>query len=118
MGNEFIRGISGGEKKRVTVGVDLLKGSDLIVMVIDISLSHMRNSYFIQDEPTTGLDSVTTVGIMESIRALTDSGKMASIVALLQPPKEAFEFFDTVMILNDGEIAYFGPREDAVPCNF
>lgn len=32
VGNEFVRGISGGEKKRVTVGVDLMKGSDLILM--------------------------------------------------------------------------------------
>jgi hypothetical protein len=32
MGNEFIRGVSGGEKKRVTVGVDLMKGSDVILM--------------------------------------------------------------------------------------
>lgn len=61
---------------------------------------------------------MTTVGIMESVRALTDAGNLASMVALLQPPKEAFEIFDTVMVLCDGEIAYFGPREQAVPCMF
>ena len=102
----------------MTVGVDLMKGADLILMdgmsFVYPSCSPLLLTFI--TEPTTGLDSVTTVEIMQSIRALTSSGQLASLVALLQPPKEAYELFDTVMVICDGEIAYFGPREAALPC--
>lgn len=124
VGNEFIRGISGGQKKRVTVGVDMLKGSNVFIMVCHTihyaALLNIRSlsNHVAQDEPTTGLDSVTAVKMLSCIQAMTATGMVSCICGLLQPPREVFDLFDHVMVLDDGEISYFGPREEAVPCMY
>lgn len=68
-----------------------------------------------QDEPTTGLDSVTSLEVLSCVKALALSTQVGVLCSLLQPPKEVYDLFDYVMLVNGGEISYFGPTEDALP---
>lgn len=52
------------------------------------------------------------------MKALSLSGNVGVMCALLQPPREVFELFDYVMIINEGRMSYFGPKEAAVPCMY
>ncbi|KYQ91325.1 ABC transporter G family protein [Tieghemostelium lacteum] len=98
VGNEFLRGISGGQKKRVTIGVELVKDSKL----------------FLLDEPTTGLDSSISLELMKKIKDKVEREKMACIISLLQPGIEITKLFDYLMIMNEGEMVYFGPMNSAI----
>jgi ATP-binding cassette, subfamily G (WHITE), member 2, PDR len=97
VGDALLRGVSGGEKKRVTVGIEFMKGSGMYLM----------------DEPTTGLDAKTALDIFQSVRIMADLGPPA-IVALKQPSYELFQLFDVVMIMSQGSIAYMGPANKAL----
>eukprot|EP01133_Synstelium_polycarpum_P017727 gene17727-21137_t len=98
VGDEFVRGISGGQKKRVTIGVNVIKGSNLILM----------------DEPTTGLDSSTSLEIITSLRKIVNVIETPALVTLLQPSAPLTSLFDNLMILSEGRIVYFGPLADAL----
>ncbi|EGC32249.1 ABC transporter G family protein [Dictyostelium purpureum] len=98
VGNEFLRGVSGGQKKRVTIGVELVKDAGLVLM----------------DEPTTGLDSTTSLDLMKHFRELSNRNNVATMVALLQPGVELTKLFDFLMVLNQGHMVYFGPMSDAI----
>jgi ABC-type multidrug transport system ATPase subunit len=96
---QTVRGVSGGEKKRVTVSEMSVGGYPIMCM----------------DEISTGLDAATTYDICKLIQegnALRDHMK---IVTLLQPPPETFSLFDDVILLSDGKVIYSGPVEDVVP---
>lgn len=98
IGNELFRGVSGGERKRVTIG-EMLFG---------------RHPVLLLDEITTGLDSNTALNI---IRKLTQSAReMGStlVVSLLQPGPELIESFDDIIIMSEGAIIYHGPVEGTV----
>jgi len=94
VGGELLRGVSGGEKKRVSIGVELVKGPGILLL----------------DEPTTGLDSSAAMDVVKSLRSLADAG-VPVICSLLQPSQELFDQFDHVMLMNKREVAYFGPTE-------
>ncbi|EEY62238.1 ATP-binding Cassette (ABC) Superfamily [Phytophthora infestans T30-4] len=95
VGNAMIRGVSGGERKRVTTG----------------EMTFGRKRALLLDEISTGLDAATTYDIVNSVRSLTRHLKANIVVSLLQPPPEVFNLFDDVLIMNDGRIMYHGPRE-------
>lgn len=61
------------------------------------------------------MDSVTSLEILSCVKALALSSHVGVLCALLQPPKEVFDLFDHVMILNSGQVSYFGTTENAVP---
>ncbi|KAL6064490.1 ABC2 type transporter superfamily protein, variant 2 [Balamuthia mandrillaris] len=92
VGDDFVRGVSGGEKKRVTIGTEVIKLSQLLLL----------------DECTTGLDASAALAVLRVVRALADSGKTV-MCALRQPSYEVLSLFDNVIIMAVGEIAYFGP---------
>ncbi|EFA84973.1 ABC transporter G family protein [Heterostelium album PN500] len=98
VGNEFLRGISGGQKKRVTIGVEMVKDSLLYLM----------------DEPTTGLDSSTSLELMKHIKEVVATENISCLIALLQPGVEITKLFDFLMILSEGQMAYFGPMNSAI----
>ncbi|KAF2073524.1 hypothetical protein CYY_005173 [Polysphondylium violaceum] len=98
VGNEFLRGVSGGQKKRVTIGVEMVKDAGLLLM----------------DEPTTGLDSTTSLSLLSSIKDTVIRNEMSCLVALLQPGIEITKLFDFLMVLNEGNMVYFGPLNDAI----
>jgi ABC-type multidrug transport system ATPase subunit len=85
----MIKGISGGERKRTSIGVELITNPSLIYL----------------DEPTTGLDSVTALQITKLLAALAKTGR--NIVSTIhQPSSEIFSTFDHFMLLLKGNIIY------------
>ncbi|CAI5967831.1 unnamed protein product [Closterium sp. NIES-64] len=99
VGNDMLRGISGGQKKRVTTGVSLVGPKQVLLM----------------DEISTGLDSSTTFLITRCLRHLTHLHAATTLVALLQPAPETYELFDDVLLLSEGHVVFHGPREQVVP---
>ncbi|KAL5647161.1 hypothetical protein ACJX0J_041516, partial [Zea mays] len=93
--NELMRGISGGQKKRLTTGEMLVGPAKVLFM----------------DEISTGLDSSTTFQIVKCIQQVVHLGEATVLASLLPPAPEVFELFDDVMLLSEGQIVYQGPRE-------
>ncbi|XP_027083196.2 ABC transporter G family member 32 isoform X1 [Coffea arabica] len=98
VGDEMLKGISGGQKKRLTTGELLMGGSPVLLM----------------DEISTGLDSSTTHQIIRYLRHATHAFDGTTIVSLLQPDPETYELFDDIILLSEGQIVYQGPREAAI----
>ncbi|CCI46520.1 unnamed protein product [Albugo candida] len=98
IGSGMLRGVSGGERKRVTSGE------------MEIGF---RNVTFM-DEISTGLDSAATLDIIKLQRTLARTFHKTIVIALLQPSPQVFELFDHVILLNQGHVMYQGPREKAV----
>ncbi|KAJ0392445.1 hypothetical protein ATCC90586_000008 [Pythium insidiosum] len=96
VGDALLRGVSGGERKRVTVGEMLVGGQSL----------------FLCDEISTGLDSAATFDIMTSLRTWCKTLGGSSVVALLQPTPEVVELFDDILMVNEGHMIYHGPRTE------
>ncbi|KAF8011668.1 hypothetical protein BT93_J2067 [Corymbia citriodora subsp. variegata] len=95
VGNQMIRGISGGQRKRVTTG-EMLVGP---VMA------------FFMDEISTGLDTSTTYQIVKSLKQFNHIFNGTTVISLLQPAPETYNLFDDVILLSDGQIVYQGPRD-------
>ncbi|TMW67910.1 hypothetical protein Poli38472_007582 [Pythium oligandrum] len=95
VGDAMLRGVSGGERKRVTTG-EMQFGSSLVTFM---------------DEISTGLDSAATFDIIKTQRSVAMNLRKTVVIALLQPSPEVFALFDDVLILNDGEVMYHGPRD-------
>ncbi|KAJ8773506.1 hypothetical protein K2173_005752 [Erythroxylum novogranatense] len=98
VGDEMIRGISGGQKKRVTTGEMLVGPARALFM----------------DEISTGLDSSTTFQIVNSLRQTIHILNGTALISLLQPAPETFDLFDDLILLSDGRIVYQGPRENVL----
>ncbi|KAJ7297517.1 hypothetical protein O6H91_Y051600 [Diphasiastrum complanatum] len=94
VGSYMLRGISGGQKKRLTTG-EILVGPA---------------KAFFMDEISTGLDSSTTFEIVKCLRQSVHVMDGTMVVSLLQPAPETFELFDDVILLSEGQIVYQGPR--------
>lgn len=98
IGNNMHKGISGGEKKRVSIGLELINDPDIIFL----------------DEPTSGLDSYNAFNVMNLLKKLTNLNKTV-ITILHQPTSEVFESIDHLIILNDGDICYCNKRNLVIP---
>ncbi|KAK9152792.1 hypothetical protein Sjap_000272 [Stephania japonica] len=98
VGNEMHRGVSGGQRKRVTTG-EMIVGP--------------RKALFM-DEISTGLDSSTTYQIVKCIRNFVHIMEGSVLMALLQPAPETFALFDDLILLSEGHIVYQGPCEHVV----
>ncbi|KAI1143286.1 ABC-2 type transporter-domain-containing protein [Hypoxylon sp. FL0543] len=97
VGNDFVRGVSGGERKRVSIAEMMLAGS---------SISAWDNS-------TRGLDSATALKFVQSLRLASDIGGSANAVAAYQASQAIYDEFDKVTVLYDGRQIYFGPAAEA-----
>ncbi|KAE8904646.1 hypothetical protein PF010_g6961 [Phytophthora fragariae] len=89
----MLRGVSGGERKRVTTGE------------MEFGMKYVS----LMDEISTGLDSAATYDIINTQRSVAHRLRKTVVIALLQPSPEVFSLFDDVMILNEGELMYHGP---------
>ncbi|XP_018685381.2 pleiotropic drug resistance protein 2-like isoform X1 [Musa acuminata AAA Group] len=98
VGDEMRRGISGGQKKRLTTG-EMLAGPARALFM---------------DEISTGLDSSTTFQIVKFIRQMVHVMDGTVLISLLQPAPETFELFDDIILLSEGQILYQGPRENVL----
>ncbi|KAK9054686.1 hypothetical protein SSX86_025765 [Deinandra increscens subsp. villosa] len=98
VGDQMIRGISGGQKKRVTTGEMIVGPSKVLLM----------------DEISTGLDSSTTFQIVNSLKQFLHILEGTAVISLLQPAPETYDLFDDIILLTDGKIVYQGPRENVL----
>jgi ABC-type multidrug transport system ATPase subunit len=98
VGDDNVRGISGGQRRRVTVG-EMMQGANPVACA---------------DEISTGLDSAVTYDIAFSIVQFAKAAKTTRIVSLLQPGPETFSLFDEVIVLSQGYVIYAGPIDDVV----
>ncbi|PSS03109.1 Pleiotropic drug resistance protein [Actinidia chinensis var. chinensis] len=94
VGDAMRRGISGGQKKRLTTGEMIIGPTKALFM----------------DEISNGLDSSTTYQIIACLQQLAHITDATILVALLQPAPETFELFDDIILMAEGKIVYHGPR--------
>jgi len=92
-----VKGVSGGERKRTSIGVELITDPNLIFL----------------DEPTTGLDSFTATSVVDTLKELAQSGRTI-ISTIHQPNSDIFENFDQLMLMALGKIIYFNKASMAV----
>ncbi|KAJ6968167.1 ABC transporter G family member 15-like [Populus alba x Populus x berolinensis] len=97
IGNWHLRGISTGEKKRLSIGVEILTRPHIMLL----------------DEPTTGLDSASAFFVMRALSSIAYDGKIV-ICSLHQPSSDVFNLLDDLLLLSGGETVYFGEAKMAV----
>ncbi|CEI61328.1 Brefeldin A resistance protein [Fusarium venenatum] len=97
VGNEFIRGVSGGERKRVSIAE---------AMITRASVQGWDNS-------SKGLDASTAVEYVKSIRAMTNMADTSTAVSLYQAGEQLYDLVDKVLLIDHGQCLYFGRSEDA-----
>ncbi|KAF9242313.1 ABC-2 type transporter-domain-containing protein [Melanogaster broomeanus] len=97
VGDASIRGLSGGEKKRVSIAETL----------------SCRSKISAWDNSTRGLDASTALEFIHALRSVTDIARVTTIVSIYQAGEQLYNLFDKVCVINDGKMAYFGPAKDA-----
>lgn len=90
--------ISGGQRKRVSIGMELAAAPMAVFL----------------DEPTSGLDATAAASIMSTLKALTRLG-MTIVVIIHQPRQEIFESLDSLVLLGSGRMIYQGPEREMQP---
>lgn len=95
IGDEGTRGISGGERRRVSIGVDIIHGPTLLFL----------------DEPTSGLDSTSAHSVIEKIHDIARSGSTV-ILTIHQPSSRILLLLDHLIILARGQLMYQGSPKD------
>ncbi|XP_010066762.2 ABC transporter G family member 21 [Eucalyptus grandis] len=91
VGGPLVRGVSGGERKRVSIGLELLVNPSLLLL----------------DEPTSGLDSTTAQRIVAQLRAVARGGRTV-VTTIHQPSSRLYWMFDKVVVLTEGCLIYSG----------
>ncbi|KAL0960159.1 hypothetical protein HGRIS_011794 [Hohenbuehelia grisea] len=97
VGDAAIRGVSGGEKKRVSIAEALVTRSRV-------------NAW---DNSTRGLDASTALEFVRALRLSTDIDHLTTIVSIYQAGESLFQLFDKVCVIYEGRMAYFGPADQA-----
>ncbi|OLY79994.1 ABC transporter G family member 12 [Smittium mucronatum] len=98
IGDSITTGISGGERKRTSIAMEMATDSSILFL----------------DEPTSGLDIYTSHLVVKLLKKISRSGQTV-VSAIHQPSSDIFNLFDDILILSEGLVAYFGPQKDLVP---
>lgn len=98
IGNSQHRGCSGGEKRRTSIGVQLLANPSILFL----------------DEPTTGLDATSAYQLVRTLKALANKGRTV-ITTIHQPRSEIWDLFDNLIVLSKGSPVYSGPMKECIP---
>ncbi|KAL6842793.1 hypothetical protein ACP4OV_027637 [Aristida adscensionis] len=98
VGNDMARGISGGQRKRVTIGEMLVGPARVLFM----------------DEISNGLDSSTAFQVTNFVRQLVHIMGGTAVISLLQPSPETYDLFDDILLLSEGHVVYQGPKENVL----
>ena len=98
VGNQFMPGLSGGQKKRLSVALALLK----------------KPSVMLLDEPTSGLDAAASYHVMGFVRTVAKEFGICVICTIHQPSSPIYMDFTTVMLLSQGRMAYFGTPNGSI----
>ncbi|KAF9209762.1 hypothetical protein BGZ49_001404 [Haplosporangium sp. Z 27] len=97
VGNAFIRGVSGGERKRVSIAEQMA----------------VRSSVNMWDGSTRGLDASSALDYVKSLRVMTNLMNKATMVSIYQASENIYDLFDKVILLYDGYCIYYGPANQA-----
>ncbi len=97
VGNEYVQGISGGERKRVSIAETLATKSTVVCW----------------DNSTRGLDASTALDYANSLRVMTDVSNRTTLVTLYQAGEGIYELMDKVLLIDEGKMLYQGPASDA-----
>lgn len=97
VGNDYVRGVSGGERKRVSIAEMMVAGSPICAW----------------DNSTRGLDSTSALKFVQALRLSSDIGQHAHAVAMYQASQAIYDVFDKTTVLYDGRQIYFGPAHAA-----
>ena len=97
VGNEYVRGVSGGERKRVGIAETLATKSTVVCW----------------DNSTRGLDASTALDYAKSLRVMTDISNRTTIVTLYQAGEGIYELCDKVLVIEAGRMIYQGPAKEA-----
>ena len=97
VGDGNIRGISGGQKRRVTLGEMLMPPRSIKLM----------------DAISNGLDAATTYDLTQAMKLITKAVGLTTVVSLLQPAPDVFYSFEDLILMSEGEIIYHG-----MPCEY
>ena len=90
--------ISGGERRRVSIGIQMLTDPSILFL----------------DEPTTGLDSFTANKLMVTLTNIAHKSNRTVVCTVHQPRSDIFQLFDYIMLLSKGELVYFGESNHTV----
>ncbi|XP_020880981.1 ABC transporter G family member 27 isoform X1 [Arabidopsis lyrata subsp. lyrata] len=97
IGGSFVRGVSGGERKRVCIGNEIMTNPSLLLL----------------DEPTSSLDSTTALKIVQMLQSIAKAGKTI-VTTIHQPSSRLFHRFDKLVVLSRGSLLYFGKASEAM----
>jgi len=97
VGNDYIRGVSGGERKRVSIAEAFLNGSPLQCW----------------DNSTRGLDSANAIEFCKTLRNSTNILNSTAMVAIYQAPQSAYDIFDKALVIYEGRQIFFGDKAAA-----
>lgn len=95
IGTPIRKGISGGQKRRVSVASQLITSPKILFL----------------DEPTSGLDSAASFEVINFVKQIAKKYKILVITSIHQPSTTTFELFDKVMLLSRGKLTYSGPTQ-------
>ncbi|KAI6243828.1 ATP-binding cassette sub-family G member 2 [Aphelenchoides fujianensis] len=99
IGSQRLKGISGGEKKRLAFGSEILTSPQILIC----------------DEPTSGLDAYLGLGKWSAVlRNIAEKKGMTVILTIHQPSSQVFELFDKILLLAEGRTAFWGTTEQAM----
>ncbi|XP_052576585.1 broad substrate specificity ATP-binding cassette transporter ABCG2 [Peromyscus californicus insignis] len=97
VGTQFTRGVSGGERKRTSIGMELITDPSILFL----------------DEPTTGLDSSTANAVLLLLKRMSKQGRTI-IFSIHQPRYSIFKLFDSLTLLASGKLMFHGPAQEAL----
>ena len=97
VGNEMVPGVSGGERKRVSIAETLATKSTVVCW----------------DNSTRGLDASTALDYANSLRIMTDVSNRTTLVTLYQAGEQIYELMDKVLVIDDGRMVFQGPANEA-----
>ncbi|KAM3136282.1 hypothetical protein pb186bvf_011581 [Paramecium bursaria] len=98
VGDALIKGISGGERKRTSIGIELISNPQVLIL----------------DEPTSGLDSFTAFICMNILKQIAKNQQRTIIFTIHQPSADIYNLFDKLIILNHGQTVYQGQADQLI----
>ncbi|GLU12589.1 hypothetical protein SLE2022_292550 [Rubroshorea leprosula] len=100
IGDDWVRGISGGERCRVSIGVDVIHDSNVLIL----------------DEPTSGLDNTSALQIIDMLKVMAETRGRTIILSIHQPGFRIVKLFNSILLLANGSVLHQGTVKQLGAC--